>query len=237
MRLLIFLFFIVILFSCTKKKVENPGIELLGLDYYPLTKGKFVVYEVDSTVYNELPTDTVIYKYLIKEKVAASFIDNLGNEAYTIERYIKFYDPNTAYDSMPWKIKEVWMLNATDKSIQVSEGNIRYTKLVFPVQEKASWNGNASNTLGEQIYVYDYIEKKETLNNNVLNNVLLVKQLDYTTLISSQQYFEKYAKGIGLVSREITDILSNNVVAGKTAIERIESGIIYKQILVTYGYE
>jgi hypothetical protein len=223
--------------SCVPKAPPNDKIGILGLDYYPTTIGKYVVYDVDSIVYTQLPKDTIEYKYRIKEKLSDNFTDNQGKPATRIERYIKKYDPLRSYDSIPWTIKEVWMMNADQKSIQVVEGNIRYTKLIFPVQEKATWNGNAGNTLGEWTYIYDYIDKSENINNNTFNNTLRVKQKDDRTLISYQYYTEKYAKNVGLVYREITDLLSNNIIAGKPVESRIESGVIYKQTLVTYGHE
>jgi hypothetical protein len=222
--------------ACSKKKVPNNE-GLLGLDYYPVTSGKYVIYDVDSIVYTELPKDTFTYKYRIKEKLADSFTDNLGQPAIRLERYIKKFDAAKPYDSIPWTMKEVWMVNANLKSVQVVENNVRFTKLLFPIEEKASWNGNANNTLGEWNYIYDYIDKKEVINNTTLEKVLLVKQKEYRTLISYQNYKEKYAKGIGLVSREITDLLSNTIIAGTPVENRIESGVIYKQLLVTYGNE
>jgi len=227
---------IVSMISCSKKNITTDN-SLLGLDYYPTNLGKYVIYDLDSTVYTQLPKDTLVYKYRIKEKFADTYTDNLGQPAIRLERYIKRYNPLKPYDSIPWSIKEIWMIHASNTSIQVLESNLRFTKLIFPVQEKASWNGNAGNTLGEQEYTYDYIDRKETLNSNTLNQVLLVKQKDYRTLISYQYYSEKYAKGVGLVYREITDLLSNNIVAGQSVENRIESGIVYKQTLVTYGYE
>ena len=222
--------------SCSKKQIpENTA--LLGLDYYPLTSGKFVIYDVDSTIYNDLPVDTVSYRYRIKEKIADSFTDNQGQPAIRLERSIKKFNPVLSYDSMPWTIKEIWLVNATHKSIQVVEGNVRYTKLIFPVQPNASWNGNAFNTLGDWEYTYDYVDNSETINGNALSKVVMVTQKDFKTLISYQGYFEKYAKGIGLVYRQITDIASNNIVPGVPVENRIENGIIYKQILISYGYE
>ncbi len=224
------------LVSCSKKNVPAAD-SLLGLDYYPTAAGKFVVYEVDSTVYTDLPQDTISYKYRIKEKMADSFTDNQGQPAIRLERYIKKYNPAVPYDSMAWSLKEVWMVNATNTSIQVVEGNVRYTKLVFPVREKMTWNGNAFNTLGEWQYMLDYAGRAETINNNALGSVLRVKQKDFKTLISYQGYFEKYAKNIGLVYRQITDISSNNIVPGVPVDNRIESGLIYTQTLINHGHE
>lgn len=223
-------------FSCAKKKIPQDD-SLLGLDYYPTTIGRYVIYDVDSTIYNSLTQDTTVTKYRIKEKITELFTDNEGQDALRLERFIKKYNPIKSYDSIAWAIKEVWMVNANKKSVQVVEGNVRYTKLVFPVQQGANWNGNAKNTIGEWLYTYEYIDKAETIGSKQLDKVLNVKQKNYRTLISYQNYTEKYAKGIGLVYREITDILSNNVIANVPVEGRIEDGLIYKQTLVSYGNE
>ncbi len=224
------------MFSCAKKIVPaDPSIQ--GLEYYPTTSGTYVVYDIDSTVYTQLPKDTLVYKYRIKEKIADSYTDNLGQPAIRLERYIKRYNPLMSYDSIPWTVKEVWMVNTSNTNIQVVESNVRYTKLIFPVSEKTSWNGNANNTFPELDYYYDYIDRREVINGILLEKVLLVKQKDYRTHISYEYYVEKYAAGIGLVSREIKDLLSNTIIANILVEDRIGSGIIYKQTLVTYGHE
>jgi hypothetical protein len=226
----------ILFFSCAKKKIPD-STALLGLDYYPTTIGKYVIYNVDSTIYNSLTQDTIVSKYQIKEKITDRFTDNEGQDALRLERFIKKYNPTKPYDSIAWTIKEVWLVNATSKSIQVVEGNVRFTKLIFPIQQSASWDGNAKNTIGEWLYSYEYIDKSEVIGTKQLDNVLSIKQKNYRTLISYQNYAEKYAKGVGLVYREITDILSNNVIANVPVEGRIEDGVIYKQTLVTYGYE
>ena len=232
---IIFLLVFVTLISCSKKKIPVKD-SLLGLEYYPQTKGKFVVYDVDSTVYTDIPKDTIYYKYRIKEKIADSFLDNEGQVAIRLERYIKKYNPLKPYDSIAYTIKEVWLVNATSKSVQIVEGNVRYTKLIFPIQESASWNGNAKNTIGEWQYTYDYIDKAETINGNALTNVLLVKQFFLPTAISYKNYNEKYAKGVGLVYRQIIDVTSATVTSANI-LDRIDVGIIYTQKIVNYGYE
>lgn len=196
-----------------------------------------MIYDVDSIVYTDLPRDTMIYKYRIKEKIADSFTDNEGKPAIRLERYIKVFNPLKSYDSIPWTMKEVWMVNADKKSIQVSERDIRYTKLIFPIQEKASWNGNVRNTLGEWDYIYDYVDVAEVINGVKLDKVLKVKQFDLRTLISLKVFNEKYAKDIGLVYREMTELYSNTVISGVPVENRIIYGFQYKQKIVSYGYE
>jgi hypothetical protein len=227
---------LLIVSACTKKQIPASD-SLLGLNYYPISQGRYVIYDVDSTVYIDLPLDTFTYKYRVKEKLADSFTDNEGQPAIRLERYIKMFDPNKPYDSIPWTIKEVWLVNADKRSVQVSERNVRYTKLIFPVQEKAMWNGNARNTIGEWDYTYDYIDKKETLNGVLLDKVLQVKQKDLRTQISLEKYFEKYAKNVGLVYREIIDVKNAEVVNSLPVENRIKTGLIYHQTIVSFGYE
>ena len=224
------------LVSCSKKTSQNVDVSS-DLDYYPLTLGKFIEYEVDSTVYTDLPVDTLYFKYRIKEKIVDAFTDNLGAPAIRLERYYKRFDPTKSYDKIPWTMKEVWLVNADRKKVQVVESNLRYTKLIFPVKEKDVWDGNANNSLGEWLYSFDYVNKTETINNQIFAEVLQVKQKEFKTLISYQLYSEKYAKGVGLVQREIINILSNDIVQGMPIEKRIEKGIIYKQTILNYGYE
>ena len=238
MKLLSFIAaFLLLCASCAKKKIpENDS--LLGLGYFPTTQGKYVIYDVDSTVYTEIPSkDTFYYKYRIKEKIADGFTDNEGKPAIRLERYIKMFNPNKSYDSIPWTIKEVWMLNADKRSVQLSERDIRYTKLIFPIQEKVMWKGNVRNNLGDWDYEYTYIDKSEKINNVQLDKVLLVTQFNLRTFIDLHTYTEKYAKDIGLVYRAITTLSSTSVVSNVPVENRIELGLIYEQKIVSYGYE
>lgn len=208
-----------------------------GFDYFPTQSGKFVVYDVDSLVYTEIPKDTIEYKYRIKEKIADSFTDNEGKPAIRLERYIKKFNPTKSYDSIPWTIKEVWMIHASQKNIEEQESNVRYVKLIFPVKTSTSWNGNSTNTFEEEMYNYDYVDAQETLNNIPLNKVLKVNQKNFRTLISYESKFEKYARSIGLVQKQNIYLLSNSIVPNVPVENRIESGIIYTQTIVSYGNE
>ncbi len=224
-------------FSCRKKQKSSSEPINLGKEYYPETIGKFVVYDVDSTWYNELTFQPTTVKYRVKEKLTQVFTDNENKPAIRLERYIKKFNPNKPYDSIPYTIRDVWQVNVTDKNVEAVEENVRYVKLIFPVEANKTWKGNVKNTLAERDYTYSYIDKVETINGKGLDKVLQVKQIDFKTLISYQYEIEKYAKGVGLVYREIKDIYSNNVVAGVPIENRIEKGFLFTQKLVSYGTE
>jgi hypothetical protein len=221
--------------ACAKKNQAVPVPT--GADYFPLTTGKYVIYEADSTVYGDIPRDTTVYRYQVKEVIADKFTDNEGSDAWRLERYYRFSDPDKPYDSLPWKIKEVWMVNINTTGVQVQEGNTRYTKLAFPVREFTRWNGNAFNQHGEKIYTYDYVHRPESINGHAADSVLKVKQHEERTLINHESEYEKYAAGIGLVERGYTSIKSNAIVPGVPVEKRIENGVIYRLTFVRFGYE
>jgi hypothetical protein len=229
---------VVLILACTAcaKKAAPPSVPD-GKGYYPAQTGRFVVYEVDSTGYGEIPRDTIVARYLLKEKFTETFTDNTGGEALRLERYVKMYDAAIPYDSMVWKIRDVWMVNVTTSNVQVVEGNIRYTKLAFPVRERNSWDGNAYNQNGALMYTYEYTDRAETFRSSSFERVLKVKQKEERTLISFDEYYEKYAEGAGLAQRIATSIRSNSIVPGVPVEKRIESGFIYRQTLINYGTE
>ncbi|MBL7902495.1 MAG: hypothetical protein JNK73_10905 [Bacteroidia bacterium] len=224
------------LFSC-KEDVPEPAA-IKGLEYFPLTIGRFVEYEADSTVYTEVPKDTLNFKYRIKEKLVEEFIDNQGLKAYRLERYIKWFNPLVPYDSMNWQIKEAWLVKANNARVQVQENNNLYTKLIFPTLENASWDGNAYNSLGKSTYAYEYIDRAENINGLSLNRVLKVKQkTDTSNLIINQLEYEQFGADIGLVFRQYTNIESNNIVPNVPVKNRIEKGVTYTLRIIKYGTE
>lgn len=216
----------------------------MGYDYAPTTIGKYVVYDVDSTIYDDFHHDTTYSKYRIKEHLAEAITDNQGRPAIKLIRYIKKYNPLVSYDNMSWTIKDVWNYTKTKTTLEVVEEDVRFTKLAFPANQDATWDGNANNTIGEWDYTYIYINNAETINGTAFDNVLYVQQKDDKSknAIHRQFYIEKYAKNIGLVYREIKDLYSNTVTQNpngtiKPVEQRIEKGVIYKLTYVTHGSE
>lgn len=216
----------------------------VGYDYAPITLGKYIVYDVDSTVYDDNNMDTTFYKYRIKEKLEEYFTDNQGRTAIKLVRYIKKYNDSISYDNIPWTHKDVWNSIRTKTTLEVVEEDIRFTKLIFPVKVDATWNGNAQNTKAEWDYTYKYIDAKEKINGTIFESVLFVEQKDDKgkNAIHRQYYIEKYAKDVGLVYREMKDLESNTITVSPsgtaTPVEtRIKKGFIYKQIYVTHGIE
>ena len=237
--LLVLLVFVA--FSCKKKTEDPPDV---GYAYAPENLGKYIIYDVDSVHYDDFFHDTTYYKYRIKEKLEEVFVDNQGRNAIKLVRYIKKYNDTISYDNIPWTVKDVWNYTKTATTLEVVEEDVRFTKLVFPVKEEATWNGNANNTIGDWEYTYTYTDRAETINGTAFDNVLMVTQKDdkNKNAIHREYYVEKYAKEIGLVYREIKNLYSNVVTLNpngtiKPVEHRITSGVTYKLTYITHGYE
>jgi len=240
-KVFVFLVFSLFFWTCTKK---SDLVLDLGYDYAPATIGKYVIYDVDSTVYDDFKKDTVYYKYRIKEKLEQTFTDDEGRLSIKLVRYIKLFNSSVTYDDIAWTVKDVWSYTKTSRALEAVEENIRFTKLIFPVKEDDRWDGNAKNTLGLCEYKYDYIDKTEVINGIRMDKVLMVIQKNDKNNVIHREYFvEKYAKGIGLVYREIKDLYSNTVIVnpnggGIIPVEqRIQKGVIYKLTYISHGFE
>lgn len=224
-------------FSCKKKK--EPEKQDVGEAYYPTKVGRYVVYNVDSIVFDEFTYDSTFYKYQIKEKIEEEYTDQQGRPALKLVRYIKKFNAAVSYSAMPWIIKDVWQVNVTNKNVEVVEENVRFVKLIFPVKQNSTWNGNSTNTMDEWEYKYSYKDNTETIGGVGLPKVALVVQKHFPTKISREDYSEKYAKDIGLVYREIIDLKYNSVYNENTSWENIpdKKGIVYHAIISSYGTE
>lgn len=211
----------------------------IGEAYYPSTIGKYVIYEADSTVYDEFTFAAKLYKYQIKEKIEESYTDIQGRPALKLVRYIKKFDSIKPYSAIPWTLKDVWQVNISKTNVEVVEENIRFIKLIFPVKDKISWDGNSTNTLGQWNYIYSYTGNPENVNGINFELVTQVTQKDFPTLISREHYVEKYAKDVGLVYRKIVNLKLPVVTSLSVAPENIpqKSGIIYTLKVISHGTE
>jgi hypothetical protein len=207
----------------------------MGYGYVPTDAGRYIIYDVDSTIYDEFNHDTVYYKYQLKEVVESIFPDNQGRPSMRIERYIRNYNPNLSYDSIPWTLKNVWYGTRTTTDYERVESNQRFVKLIFPLNNYAYWNGNAQNTIGDWEYQYQGIDFPQTQGNMKFDSTAIVIQKDETNLLDRRLYKEVYAKGVGLIFKQIFDVYDTNIDI-TPVITRIKGGVYYDQTIHSYGH-
>lgn len=218
----------------------------LDYEYFPLQVGKFIVYEVDSTIYD--PTgDTSVFssKTLVKEEVVDTISDNNGLTLYKIERYQR-----TA-DTLPWQVTKVFTASIQDNKAIQTEDNLRFIKVVFPAKKNKTWDGNVHfnsslivTVAGESLemfkgwsYKIESSGEPETVGDFNFDEVLTVRESDNENLIELRRSKAKYAKGIGLVYRElwILDTQCIEQCEGQTWEEKAEKGFILTQKIIAHN--
>ncbi|NQX99085.1 MAG: hypothetical protein HRT73_14590 [Flavobacteriales bacterium] len=197
---------ILILFSCSKE--EEIIVPEIAYDYAGLVVGKFVIYDVDSITHDDFNSTIDTVSYQIREVVDSKFTDLEGEEAFKIIRYRR------DSDTLNWNLIDVWNSKITATNFQKTEENIKYVKLIFPVKEDGTWDGNSMNNGGEVTYEFTIVDQAETIGANSLESVLTVVQFDSPDkLIHPQLFEEKYARGIGMVYKKSLDLIRGNLSA------------------------
>lgn len=222
------------LFSSCKKDSEITTADF-GYDYFPDQVGQYVIYQVDSIWQDDISNVHDTTRYLLKEVIASTFLDNSGRPTLRIERFKKFYNPSLPYDSVQWTLTDVWLANRTNTTAERVEENIRYIKLVFPVKEEKKWNGNIYNTLGEKEYEIISADIQEYINSINFDSVVTVKQFEEFNWVESRYEVEKYAKRVGLAYRRQDSLIfqpkdSNDFLPYDDTI-----GYTFTQKIISYG--
>ena len=209
------LFFISLFFISCKKENASFKSESVN-DYYPLQVGKYITYDLDSTVFVNFGQKDTIVSYQVQDVVDAQITDNLGRAGYRIIRYIRQdttaeWAPNNTFEIVP-----------AGNSIEYVENNQRFLKLELPIRQDFSWKGNSYidtysvnsdvKYLDDWDYTYDSIDVPLTINSLTIDSTLKVSERDeflgQDPSIPGTQYaektysLEKYGKGIGLIYRE-----------------------------------
>lgn len=217
--------------SCKKDAEVETDI---GYGYFPTEIGHWVIYEIDSTVYDDFEGDTDIYRYQVKELLESEFIDNEGRIAVRVERYRRNFDSILPYDSIPWYLSRVWSFTRTNERAEKLEENVRYMRLIFPANDGKTWDGNALNTIGQWNYKYTEADQPFSIGAFAFDSTCLVEQKREINLINHRVYYERYAKNVGLVEKNVIDVRDTGF-AAVPVINRIYSGVIYNITLVDYG--
>lgn len=204
------------IYSCKKREIEAPVD--VGYSYFPTKIGNFIIYQVDSIVYNDFTGTVDTFNYQLKELIESDFIDNQGRKTQRIERY------NRANDTSLWILKDIWYANLTNTTAEKVEENVRYIKLVFPIKLKQEWNGNAYNYLDPEIYKYSDLYRPYDTTNVHFDSTITVVQREELNLILDDYAIEIYAKNIGLVFKK------------NRHLEKLPDGTINKGFDLTYNF-
>lgn len=239
--------------ACQKSETEDIEIDK-GDDYFPLAIGKYWEYEVDSILFDPTANGTLVdsSRTLVREIITDTITLTDGSLGFIFEHL----ERNQTND--PWQIKHVWTSKTTDNQAIRVEDNLQFVKLVFPVEAGKQWDGNAffdtETTVvveGEPIVMfkawsYEILEQgvSVTLDGQTFEDVTTIQNADDENLIERRLATEQYARGVGLIYREllIVDTQCNVCCNGDFGLcdpipwmEKAEKGFILRQRLTNHN--
>jgi hypothetical protein len=210
---------------------EDEGIkELSDSEYFPLRKGFYQVYAVHERTYQlQVETESL---YQLKTEVVDSFSNQQGGYTYTLHRSKRA----TATDL--WEFQQVWSVRMNTVNVVVSEENVPFIKIVFPAVQNRKWDGNVLNSLPTDEYHLMKTGTSYELSGGIIvgDYIQIVQEDSYDPIIFKDKRQEVYARNIGLVEQEITDV-DYCTIQGQCEIGQqvINNGTIYVQTLIEYG--
>lgn len=184
--------------GCSK---DDPAGVDLGYDYFPTTVGRWVEYQVDSQRVHIEGGDTaqLDLSYALREVLTEDFTDGEGRPAQRIIRYTR----DTAGN---WQPKDVWWQVREARHAEKVEENLRRVKLLFPPANGEEWNTNARNTADGFDLEYTAVDEPYGVNGLTFPSTVVVEGTYPNNFIFTKRYLERYAKGIGLVYREVDSV-------------------------------
>lgn len=121
--------------SSCKKTVSFQGNRLS--DYYiNLQVGKYITYRMDSLTFYYYGQNDTITSYLAKDSVEKQTVDNSGATVWLVTRYLS--DTTGSF----WSPSITYVVSSSASAIDVTEDNLRFIKLAFPMDLGYSWTGN-----------------------------------------------------------------------------------------------
>lgn len=186
-------------------------------DYTNLAVGKFVIYKLDSTVTLPFGVGFTVNSYLVKDSIDAMVTDNLNRPGYRIIRY--------TWDSVgqQWNNSNTFLAVLTGKTFEYIENNMRQIRLVSPIADNFSWQGNAyigaspfnfvsnDDNFLSWTFAYSNTGRPFKVGNLNFDTTITVVQFDSTTnkpfeansISNYSKGYEVYAKGVGKIFQDL----------------------------------
>ena len=210
--------------GCGEDEFTRPD---RGLDYFPIRVGSTWVYDVSETIYSEV-TSPQEKSYRLRLSVSDSIANGAGGYTYIVNR------AQQASGQSNWLAMDTWAVRKNDWEVIVTEGNTSFKKLMFPVGDGLTWNGNEYNNLGEDEYRMSEFTSDGSIGGTTFENTIKVEQEfneDFIVFLDERE--ELYTKGVGLVRQSITQL---NYCTTENCIgqQKVKSGKKYLQVLLSY---
>lgn len=212
--------------SCNNDNTEPVNT----YDYYPLTVGHYMIYDVNEAVYSSGQANPVIKVYQEKDEISSVTVDTDGSSTYIVSRSSR----NTASDY--WVKTKEYSINQFPDKLIFNIDNQSLVPLIFPIDSKITWNGNMYNTLDAQDYHYEDINQPFKLNALSFDKTLtLVERRDTTSVIDYDLGLKRFAIGVGLIYDEQTSYEYCQATVDCIGKAIIDSGSKKTRKIIEYG--
>ena len=202
----------IVLTSACNEETAEPRTDR-GYDYFPLSIGQEQLFLMDSIVLR--PEVGGIFFDSVRIEVREVLVDTLRDQEnqlwYRGERYDRHID------SLNWRFRQSFLVGRDDSRALRQDDNLEFVKLVFPLRSDQNWDGHVGFDQYREIEVggqpvqvfadwdYRYLQIGEpaAFGDQTYDDVSLVEGADYENLLNRRLSLEAYARGIGLVYREL----------------------------------
>lgn len=197
--------------------------------YYPLRKGLYQIYDVERTEYVLGNPTTIIYQ--LKTVVVDSFLNPQNNYTYVLHRSLRYNESDA------WQYIDTWSVRTAMNETVLQLENLSVVTLQYPVRAALAWNSNVYNTLEKNIFSIESFRTEELIGENSFDDCVTIRQADNDDyIVFLDQRKEIYARNVGLVYKDSTALqyCTQNDCLG---LQQVEQGVVYKQIIRSYGVE
>lgn len=208
----------------------TPNLAPSDVVYFPLETDRYSIYEVQEQQYT-LNAAPVQRNYQLKETTGPVYTDVTGQPAYRLVRHRR------ATENQPWQADSVWSARLVNQEAIRTENGRDFVKLVFPLSDQLRWNGNRHNQLGEDEYQLRNNNRPHRVLDKQFNETVTVIAQDDSTLLAQDKRIEIYARHVGLIYRERTQVQYCSSSPNCVGKNQIEYGIRQVYRIRTYGRE
>lgn len=182
-----FTYVLLLLLAMASCKTNQPEVPNLGYDYFPLQINQTFKYAFDSVSFNDNTKTTDTFYFELTWRVDTFFVNQSGHQVFVINRTVKDTATGMVFN------RSALFAELNPQQLIFTENELPLVKLVFPLGNVTSWNGNMLNNQFRQTYQLRYVNRLE----NGLNTAF-VQEANNINAIEEEVRYSIYAQNVGL---------------------------------------
>ena len=179
------------IFGC--KETESP--RPFGRESFPIQLGRQWTYDVDSFYFNPFTETTDSFSFRIRKTVEQEI---LGGDMET--KYLARYERLDT--SGNWVFEAFAEIRKTDVRVTEEYENQAIVKLVFPIADRKSWDGNQANALDADLFRYRNVESPFNVAGKLYPTTVTVEQEKDSNFFQVFDRQEVFAENIGMIYKK-----------------------------------